>query len=65
MGYPWIPPWIGIKSTTCARYDCSDYRCEDPVSGFPRRWCAKHAAEWDELQKAKGGEVITIDREGK
>ena len=39
----WIPPWVAIKSSVCARFDCNELRAEPG-----RRYCEKHAKEYEE-----------------
>lgn len=37
----WIPSWVAIKSSYCARYDCNNLR------ELGRRWCPEHVLEWE------------------
>lgn len=38
----WIPPWVPIKSSVCARFDCNELRAE-----AGRRYCEKHVEEYE------------------
>lgn len=42
----WVPNWLPTPSSYCAVFDCHELRCETE-DGKIRRWCEKHAREWD------------------
>jgi hypothetical protein len=45
--------WIPVSLKVCGRFDCSEPRWDDS-----RRFCKRHAKEWDKEAKAQGGAKI-------